>query len=161
MVSRTLEVHQQWHLSMDNTSNMIYKILQVYSIRELFAKKLITNERREEASLATVTNTKKIRDWGGGSLSEHGLLIFCHGPMDSSRICHCHCFMSMASKTSCCHFSGQGSYCSTHTLGQIFTNCLWHLLRHYSWPLPEANSTTVRDLTAPSVNSLLVHSRFQ
>ena len=51
---------------MDNTSKMIYKILQVYSIRELFAKKLITNERREEASLATVTNTKKIRDWGGG-----------------------------------------------------------------------------------------------
>ena len=33
---------------------------------------------------------------------------------------------------------------------------LWRRLYecHYAWPLPEANATTVRDLTVPSVSSL-------
>ena len=92
---------------------------------------------------------------------------FCHGiqTMDNSRICHCHCFMNMVSKNFVQRF---GSYYATHTLGLNFTNChelnLWCLWCHYSWPLPEANSTTVRDLMTPSVNSLplsvIVCSRF-
>ena len=68
---------------------------------------------------------------------------------DSSKICHRRCFMSMVSKTLYSDLSGQGSYYATHTLGQKFTNCLWCLWCHYSWPLPEASSTTVCDLTAP------------
>ena len=53
--------------------------------------------------------------------------MFCHGTqiMDNSRICHCLLFMSMVSKTSCSHFTCQGSYSGTHTLGLNFTIKSW------------------------------------
>ena len=64
----------------------------------------------------------------------HYLLMFCHGTqiMDNSRIFHCLLF---------------------HEHGKLN---LWRRLYeyHYAWPLPEANVTTMGDLTVPSVSSL-------
>ena len=104
------------------------------------------------------------------------------GGGEPERTCmHCWCFVMAAdnsrifsnelvSKTSYSHFSGHGSYYSyTHAR----TTCKLHnevmswifgaYECHYAWPLPEANSTTVRDLTVSSVSSLflsvMVHSR--
>ena len=79
--------------------------------------------------------------------------MFYHGTqtMDKSRIW---CSMSKISKTLCSHFSGQGSYYSyTHTWTKLHNEVMSWIFGayecHYAWPLPEANSTTVCDLTVP------------
>ena len=62
------------------------------------------------------------------------------------------CSMSILSKTLCSHFSGQGSYYGyTHAWTKLRNDRrLW--VSHYAWPLPEVNSTTVRDLMVPFVS---------
>lgn len=56
---------------------------------------------------------------GGVSLSKHALLIcHCTQVMDN-RFVTAQCSMSMVSKALCSHFSGQGTYYATHTLGLI------------------------------------------
>ena len=59
--------------------------------------------------------------------------------------------MSMVSKTSCRHFSTQGSYyVFTHAWTKLHSEVMSSISAtyecHYAWPLPKANSTTVRDL---------------
>ena len=89
--------------------------------------------------------------------------------MDNSRICHCRCFMSMVSKNFVQPFLQSRKLLRyTHAWTKLHNEVMSWILGayeyHYSWPLPEANSTTVHDLTAPSVSSLplpvIVRSRF-
>ena len=74
------------------------------------------------------------------------------------------CSMTVVSKTLCSHFSSQGSYYGyTYTWTKLVMSWISGAYEcHYAWPLHEANSTTVRDLTVPSVSSLplsvMVHS---
>ena len=96
-------------------------------------------------------------------------VLSCTQTMDNSRIRHCLLFHEHGKQK--LHASifpvNEATIYATHTLGLNFTNChdlnLWHLC-HYLWSLPEANSTTVRDLTVPSVRSLsssvMICSRF-
>ena len=59
----------------------------------------------------------------GASLSEHPLM-FCHGTQTLGFVTVCSS-TSMLSKTSCSHFSGQGTYYATHTLGLNFIIKSW------------------------------------
>jgi len=80
--------------------------------------------------------------------------------MDNAGFVTVCCSMSMVSRTSCSDFACQGSYSATHTLGLLkLHNKVMSWISgdyecHYPQPLPEANATTVRDLTVPSVSSL-------
>ena len=88
--------------------------------------------------------------------------MFCHGTQttDDSKICLtvC-CSINIISKTSCSHFSIQGSYYGyTHAWTKLYNEVMnWisgaYESGHYARSLPEANSTTVRDLTVPPVSS--------
>ena len=67
--------------------------------------------------------------------------------------------MDMVSKMSCSHFFGQVSYYGyTHACTKLYNKVTsWNsgaYKCHYGWPSPEANSTTVCDLTILPVSSL-------
>ena len=107
------------------------------------------------------STSKMIYHWGQTWASMHNLLMFCHGTqiMDNSRICHCLLF----------HEHGKQNFVQPFRLSRKllrYTHA-WTKLHnevmswisgayecHYAWPLPEANATTVRDLTVLSVSSL-------
>ena len=126
-------------LSCYNLSHMVWHVLhcQTSSITSIYSKYLSLEGEPERASIAD--------------------LMFCHSIQTMEFVTVC-CSMRMVGKTLCSHFSSQGSYYSyTHA----WTKLNNEVIRisgayecHYAWPLPEANSTTVRDSMVPSVSSL-------
>ena len=75
-------------------------------------------------------------------------LIFCPviQTMDSSRICHCRCFMSMVSKNFMQLFLwARKLLCYTHAWTKIHKLSSLVLVMSLLMTLPEANSNTVRD----------------
>ena len=109
-----------------------------------------------------------------GGEPERACIAVCHGTqikgfMDNSRICHCLLF----------HEHGKQNFVQpfrlprkllryTHAWTKLHNKVMSWISGAYechAWPLPEANSTTVCDLTVPSVGSLplsvMVRSRIQ
>ena len=67
----------------------------------------------------------------GAWASMHCCFVMARKPLITAEFITVCCSMSMVSKTSCSHFSAQGSYYATHTLGHnvVVTRLnLWHLM---------------------------------
>ena len=89
-------------------------------------------------------------------------LMFCNGTQttDDSRICHCSLFHQHGKQNFVQPFlrSRKLLYSYTHAWTKIHNEVMSWISGayecHYAWSLPEANSTTVHDLTASPVSSL-------
>ena len=79
-------------------------------------------------------------------------LMFCNGTQTMG-FCHC-CSINMVGKTSCSHFSSEGSYYGyTHTWTKLHNEVMSWISGPYEHHWSELNYT-VPDLTVPSLSSL-------